>query len=287
MAGMPRSSWIDGRDYFDTVASLYDSRRPEFPPQVFAEAAAIAGLTPGSRVLEVGPGTGQATLRLAELGLSVVALEPGEALADLAEERLRDYPSVEVVRSRFEDWEPGSQRFDAVVSASSWHWIDPAVRWQKAHDLLVPSGWLVLVAHIVVRQPGEREVYGETADLHEAHASGHPSWGHPPTEEQIVTEAGTASGNIVELERVLGRAVDASPTEGLFDVPVVRWFRQVQHLDARGYVELKRTMSVYGTLDPDTREPLLGAMEDHIRERMDDEATRRYLIAVRTAQRSG
>jgi hypothetical protein len=70
-------------------------------------------------------------------------------------------------------------------------------------------------------------------------------------------------------------------------VPRRPWISGRDYFDARGYVELMRTMSVYGMLDPDAREPLLGAMEEHIRERMDDEATRRYLVAVRMAQRSG
>jgi SAM-dependent methyltransferase len=158
------------------VAGFYDARRPDFPVEVFADLMTLAGLSSASSVLEVGAGSGQATVRLAELGASVVALEPGAALAALAAERLAGCDEVTVVRG-----DPGDQRCDAVIAATSWRWVDPELRWRKAYDVLAPAGSLVLLGHLVVREPGAPEVYAETADLHEAHVSGHPSWGHPPT----------------------------------------------------------------------------------------------------------
>jgi SAM-dependent methyltransferase len=236
-------------------------------------------------VVEVGAGTGQATLRLARLGASVVALEPGPALAQLAGQRLGVFPRIEVIQASFEDWEPGDRRFNALVATNSWHWVDPSVRWRKAHQVLVPKGWLVLMGHIVVREPGEPEVYAETADLHEAYASGHPAWGHPPTAEEIVAAAEASSSDIVGLDSTIGGAPDPSSATGLFEVPLLRWFRQEQHFDAHGYVELMRTTSLYGGLEVTVREGLLTAMEQRIRERMGDQATRHYLLLVRLARR--
>lgn len=282
---MPSQGWTSNRDHFDSVADTYASRRPDFPSEVFAELAPLIGLTSASTIVEVGAGTGQATVRLAELGASVVALEPGEALAQLAAVRLARFGNVEVVRSRFEDWDSGGRRFDALIAATSWHWIDPELRWRKAHDLIVPSGWLVLLSHLIVQEPGTPEVYAETADLHEAHVSGHPSWGHPPTATEIIAAAEQATGSIAAVERVIGRAPDTSSTDSLFEAPVLRWFRQEQHFDARGYVELMRTTSLYGSLDGSVREPLLTAMEQRIRERMRNHVVRHYLISARLARR--
>ena len=285
MGPVPSKPWTSGRDYFDSVADTYAARRPDFPAEVFAELATLTGLSATSAVVEVGAGTGQATIQLAELGASVVALEPGAALAQLASARLTGFGNVEVVRSRFEDWGSAGRRFDAVIAATSWHWVDPELRWRKAHRLLAPSGWLVLLGHLVVGEPGTPEVYAETADLHEAHVSGHPSWAHPPTATDIVAAAEKAAGSIADVERVLGRAPDTSTTDNLFQTPVLRWFRQEQHLDARGYVELMRTTSLYGSLDATIREPLLTAIEHRIRERMHDHVVRHYLIPMRLARR--
>lgn len=280
---MPREPWTSGGDVFDAVASTYGTRRPEFPADVLEELAAIAGLGPRSTVLEIGPGTGAATVPLAELGARIVAVEPGSALAEVLRRRVAGFPDVEVVTARFEDWQPADLSFNAVVAASSWHWLDPGVRWQKAYDVLKSGGWLVLLSHIVVRDPDEPEVYAETADLHEAHVSGHPGWGHPPTAEEVMTAAEAASASIADVERVIGRAPDSSSTEALFEPPLLRWHSQVQHFDAHGYVELLRTTSLYGNLDEGVREPLLSAIEERIRDRMGDRATRRYLVSLRLA----
>jgi SAM-dependent methyltransferase len=281
---VPPEPWTKGSDVFDGVADIYDARRPGFPWIVFEEIAAITGLGRGSPVVEIGAGTGLATIRLAELGTTLVAVEPGPALVELLSRRLAAFPDVTIVRSRFEDWEPPKTGFDAVVAASSWHWLDPTTRWTKAHDVLNPSGWLVLLGHIVVADPGEPEVYAETADLHEAHASGHPSWGDPPTAPEVIAAAEAVSSSIADVERVIGRAPDPTETD-LFQSPILRWYRQVQHFDAHGYVEHLRTTSVYGSLAAEVREPLLSAVEQRIRDRMDNNATRRYLISARLAQR--
>jgi len=33
---------------------------------------------------------------------------------------------IDVETAKFEDWDPEGRTFDAVVSAQTWHWIDPA-----------------------------------------------------------------------------------------------------------------------------------------------------------------
>lgn len=283
--GVAQGQWTDGGRVFDAVASIYETRRPGFPTEVFEELAAITGLSSGSTVLEVGAGTGAATVPLAELGADVVAIEPGPALVEVLARRVGGFPNVSLVSGRFEDWEPGGLTFDALVAASSWHWVEPELRWRKAHGVLHPSGWLILLGHIVVRDLDEPEVYAETADLHEAHVSGHPSWGHPPTPEEVIAAAEAASSSIAEVERVLGRAPDPSDVADLFDPPVLRWYSQVQDFDALGYVEHLRTTSVYGSLDDQIREPLLSAIEERIRDHMGDHATRRYLVSARLARR--
>ena len=64
---------------FDRAAELYDRARPVAPPEVFDDLVSLCGLEPGSRLLEIGCGTGQATLPLAERGFAVTAIELGAA----------------------------------------------------------------------------------------------------------------------------------------------------------------------------------------------------------------
>jgi 16S rRNA A1518/A1519 N6-dimethyltransferase RsmA/KsgA/DIM1 with predicted DNA glycosylase/AP lyase activity len=76
------------RAIFDEDAELYDRMRPDYPDDLFDDLAALAGLQRGSRVLELGCGTGQATLPLARRGFAVTAIELGPRLAEVARRKL-------------------------------------------------------------------------------------------------------------------------------------------------------------------------------------------------------
>ncbi|HEY0001153.1 MAG TPA: class I SAM-dependent methyltransferase [Actinoplanes sp.] len=133
------------RTTFGQDAHLYDRARPGYPEQLFDDLARLTGLGPQSRVLEIGCGTGQATLSLARLGCTVVAVELSPAMATVARSNLRDFPNVTVEVSAFEDWTPPAAAFDLVVSATAFHWVDPAVRFHKAADVLRPGGTLAVI----------------------------------------------------------------------------------------------------------------------------------------------
>jgi SAM-dependent methyltransferase len=252
---------------FNEVPELYDRVRPGYPDELFADLVAVAGLTERSSVLEVGCGTGQATRSLAALGCTVTAVEPGAEMAALARQRV----AVDVETSTFEEWDDRGRRFDVLVAASSWHWVDPTIGWRRAHEVLRPGGWMALIGHVVVRRPGEPEVYAETADLHERFSPGNPSWGHPPLEDDVRTS-----------DEGWGLVQDPG---SLFGPTIVRWYPTVQWFDGAGFADLLRSLSPYRSLARDVREPLLDAIAERIRTRMDDRACRRYLSVMRVGQR--
>jgi SAM-dependent methyltransferase len=254
---------------FNEVPELYDRVRPGYPDELFADLADVTGLTERSAVLEVGCGTGQATRSLAALGCSVTAIEPGEEMAALARRRT----TVDVETSMFEEWADRGRRFDVLVAASSWHWVDPTIGWRRAHEVLRPGGWMALLGHVTVRRPGEPEVYAETADLHERFCPGHPGWGHPPLEDDV---RGTDEG--------WGLVDDPGR---LFGPTIVRWYPTVQWFDGAGFADLLRSLSLYRALDPDVREPLLDAIAERIRTQLGDRVSRRYLSVLRVGQRAG
>ncbi|MFJ8770481.1 class I SAM-dependent methyltransferase [Streptomyces clavifer] len=172
---------------FNEVPELYDRVRPGYPDELFADLVTVTGMDARSSVLEVGCGTGQATRSLAKLGCSVTAIEPGKEMAALARQRIATFGNVEVETSMFEEWGDRGRRFDVLVAASSWHWVDQSTGWQRAHDVLHPTGWMALLGNVVVRRVGEPEVYAETADLHERFCPENPDWGHPPLEDDVRT----------------------------------------------------------------------------------------------------
>lgn len=132
---------------FDRVADEYDRVRRGYPAALVDTACSIAGLVAGSRVVEVGCGTGKLTRLLAERGLHVEAVDPGAALVAIAKTRVGDAP-VRFHLERFEDVELLAGTFDAVFSATAFHWVEPAVSWSKAARLLRPGGVLALLTHV-------------------------------------------------------------------------------------------------------------------------------------------
>src|SRR3954452_11872982 len=112
-------------------------------------------------------------------------------MAAVARQRLSPFTNVQIETSTFEQWNDRGRRFDLLVAASAWHWVDPSIGWQRAHEVLRPGGWMALLGNVVVRRPGEPDVYAETADLHERLSPGPPDWGSPPVEDEV---RGTAEG---------------------------------------------------------------------------------------------
>jgi SAM-dependent methyltransferase len=174
---------------FDEDAERYDRARPGYPPAVLDDLAELAGVGPGCRVLEIGCGTGQATVPLAERGCRIVAVELGAGLAAVARRNLARFLLARVVVAAFEDWPLPPDPFDVVVAATAFHWIDPAVRVAKAaaylelprtcsgHIAMAPDardGLFSCVADLIERRHGGRITKRYLTELQVAHANGQP-----------------------------------------------------------------------------------------------------------------
>ena len=153
------------RETFGSVAELYDRARPTYPPAVFDDLAALAALEPGSRVLEIGPGTGKATAELAQRGYAVTGVELSAELAEVAR---RNVPEAEIVVANFETWEPADADFDAVVAFAAFHWIAPHLRYAKPVRLLRPGGALAVIHGPHVRLPDDEPFWVEVQEDYDA-----------------------------------------------------------------------------------------------------------------------
>jgi SAM-dependent methyltransferase len=253
------------RSTFDQAAELYDRVRPQYPPALFDDLAELTGIGPGSRVLEIGPGTGQATVPLAKRGCQVVAVELGANLAAVARRNLARYLAVEVITASFEDWPLPSEPFDLVLAATAFHWIDPAVRVAKAADALRPGGWLATITtHHVAG--GDESFFAEAQDCY-------IRWdpATPPEGVALPTAANVPTTS---------EELDRSRRFGLAEFRRYEWD---QSYTTSGYLEVLLTYSGHRDMDPDTQTGLLDCIARLIDTRYGGRITKRYLTELRAA----
>ena len=146
---------MDQAKSFDKIAELYGQVRRGYPAALFDDLTKLAGLGPDSRILEIGCGTGQATVDLATRAHSVLALDPGAQLIAQAQAQAQtsDIANIQYRVSRFEDFTPAKGGFDLITSAQAWHWVDPAIGFPKAAESLKPGGHFAIFGHVPMSLP--------------------------------------------------------------------------------------------------------------------------------------
>jgi SAM-dependent methyltransferase len=163
------------RTTFDAAAELYERARPTYPDELFDELVELAGLKPRSRVVEIGCGTGKATLPLAGRGLRVTCVELGPALVAMARRRLALFPGVEILNADFETWRPVRADYDAVVAFTAFHWVPPELRYLKSAALLREGGALaVAMTHHVLPDDADPFFLEAQADYDAVGVGGDP-----------------------------------------------------------------------------------------------------------------
>jgi SAM-dependent methyltransferase len=172
------------RESFDAVANDYNLYRSPYPQQVVDAVIALSDLHNASRVLEIGCGTGQLSVPLAQHGIELLAIELGPQLAALARRNLERFPNARVMAGSFEAWPLPSQKFDAVVSASAFHWLDPDLRWSKSAEALHAGGFLTIL-HVHHVQGGTSGFFADTQPYYQKWGLGADLSFQPPTPENV------------------------------------------------------------------------------------------------------
>jgi len=133
------------KSWYSPAAEAYNSTRPRYPRELISQVVKAAQLSSSSRILEIGSGPGTATTSFAEYGCSMVCIEPNPDFCELAKMNCKSYPSVEVINTSFEEWNLEPEAFDAVLAASSMHWIPAEIAYTKASRALKEDGYLMLL----------------------------------------------------------------------------------------------------------------------------------------------
>lgn len=252
---------------FNAAADSYQRARPEYPEQLYADLVSLAGLRPGAELLEVGCATGKATLPLARRGMRITGLELGAELAAAARANLAEFAGVQVINADFETWQPpAGQRYDLVYAATAWHWIDPALGYRRACELLRPGGHLALWGQLHVFPDGGDPIFRELQDTYEEIGEGQDG--------ELYYRPGETPDASAEIE-----------ASGLFGNVAVRRYDWEVRYDADGYLALLDTFSGHIAMAGWQRDRLYGEIRRRLALRPDGMLRRHWESVLHVARR--
>jgi SAM-dependent methyltransferase len=242
---------------FDGVAELYDRARIGYPAALLDDVAAL-----GPRMLEIGPGTGQATRDLVARGADVTAVELGPNLAAIAR---RNVPQATIVIADFDTWELEQADFDAVVSFTAFHWLDPDTKYAKVARLLRAGGALAVTEIEYVTVPGGDTFWADVRDDYEA-VLPDVDFDLPPPEEAV--------GDLrAELE-----------ASGFFPEIEIRRHRWDVTFTVDEWIDILGTFSPNLAAGPAITEPLFARIRARLEARPDRSVTQHLLATLNLAR---
>ena len=136
---------MEYRRIFDTIPELFDRYRPRYSRELFEFLIAQTDLGPGKKVLELGPGTGQATDPILDTGCDYLGIELGGRLCEKMKMKYGSRSNFSIVNDDFITHDFGGESFDLIYSAATIQWIPEETAFSKTFSLLKPGGTLAMM----------------------------------------------------------------------------------------------------------------------------------------------
>jgi Methyltransferase domain len=188
-------------------------------------------------------------------------------MAAIARRKLARFPDVEVVNAPFERWPLPAEPFDVVLSATAFHWIDPAVRVSKSADALRRGGALATIGthHIA---GGTEAFFVEVQGCYERWDPSNPHGLRLPSADAVPRDA-------EEIER-----------SDRFEPSQFRRYEWEVLYPTAGYIDVISTYSDHLKLASAVRDGLLDCIARLIDTHYRGRIVKRYLTELRVARTS-
>ena len=134
---------MDEGRHFGSISKLYDKARVSYPPALIQDILNFSGLKT-EKVLDIGCGTGQATILLGEKGFNVTGLDLDCDMVKVAKAKCSFLFNVDFKTGAFEEIEFADRYFNLVLSGMAWHWISSEKHYEKVHRILKNNGVIAL-----------------------------------------------------------------------------------------------------------------------------------------------
>jgi SAM-dependent methyltransferase len=251
------------KDWYSTAANAYNQVRPRYPQHLINRAVEWAKLPDEAVILEVGCGPGIATVAFADRGFSMICLEPNPEMCRLAQQNCIQYPNVKI-----EEWHVEAKKFNAVVAATSFHWISPEIGYPKAATALQDNGSLILLWNAIPIQP-PYAIYQLLQEVYQTYAPSLAEYEVRSTQEESLSRFGQtaiASGLFKDLES------EQLTWEAAYSID--------------DYLTLLSTLSPYIRLEQHKREALFAGLKEVLARNWITSIPVSYLSVLQVAQRA-
>lgn len=256
---------INLRTTFNNEAELYQAVRPHYPEELFDTLVRITKLHSDAHLLEIGPGTGQATEPLARRGYRITAVELGADLAEVGQRVLRKYKNVQIITGAFEDIDFPPESFDLVYAATAFHWIKPEIKFTKPHKLLKSAGHLAIIdTNHVSDEAGDKFFFASQ-----------------PIYKKYTGDSYDKKFRLKRTAELKADKIDKT----LFAQIFFKAFPLVIRYSAKEYAQLLNTFSDTISMDPDRRTGFLNGIEKLIKEKFDGSIMKHFAMTLTIAKK--
>lgn len=257
-----------GREAFGADPANYHAARPPYPEATWEALVQRAGLCAGIDILEIGAGTGLATMPLLKHDPArLVAIEPDARLAAFLARTAAD-PRLIVVGETFEDAELQPRSFDLVLSATAFHWLDAVPALKRIGGLLRDSGAVALIWNDFGDAGRPDPFHEATVHLFEGHR----------------VSTGRGSGRLSFASDADARLADFDAAGFVSDEPqFLRWTLALEPAEVRA---LYSTYSNVTALPPHERTRLLDGLAEIATRQFGGHVERNMTTAIYTARRA-
>jgi len=256
--------------WFDEEVEAYERARPSYPDALFDDLFAYlerGGLRAPFDVVEIGPGTGKATAPLLARDARVAAVEHGANMCAALRRKFSGEPRLRVVHARFEDAALAERAYDAVISATSFHWVDPGVRLRKSSRLLRERGALAVIDTNQIASAADRGFFQRCFPIYLRYR---------PDERKLEVPG----------EDVTPQAFTEIEESELFADARLYRYRWDQRYETDAYADLVRSYQNTQAMPRAARERLIGDLCELINREFDGYVVRPLVITLVVARRA-
>lgn len=129
---------------FSQKADDYNKYRPKYPEELRELLVNELNLTPEKLVADIGSGTGISSEIFLDCGNMVFAVEPNEAMREMAEQNFDLEENFVSVNGTAENTELNDGSIDLIFSGTAFHWFDLEKTKKEFYRILKPGGNIMI-----------------------------------------------------------------------------------------------------------------------------------------------